>query len=192
MLSDRIKWDDKYDQMPELLEPRPPARMLAKHIRNTDDEKRALDVACGSGRHALFLAKKGYCVDAIDISEIAVETLEKRLSEEMCIHPEQADLDAFVPPKQSYDLIVMTNYLDRALIARLKPALKKNGFFFVETYMKDPANEKTQSNPDYLLEDEELKRIFAEGFDIIEYDTFWNESYERYKMRKQAILVRKV
>ena len=191
MVSDRIKWDNKYDQIPELLEPRPPARMLVKHIQNTEDEKRALDVACGSGRHAFFLAKKGYCVDAIDISEIAVRTLQKRLTPDRCIYPKQADLDDYAPPEGHYDLIVMTNYLDRALIARLVPSLKKSGLFFVETYMKDPDNEKKQSNPDYLLEENELKQIFSEGFDIIEYDTFWNESFERYKMRKQAILVQK-
>ncbi len=190
MLADRIKWDEKYAAVPELLDPRPPAAILARHIETTED-KEALDVACGSGRHALFLAQKGYCVDAIDISETAVETLKRRLTPDLCIRPMQADLDDYTPPTDRYDLIVMTNYLDRALIARLIPALKKGGLFFVETYMKDPDNEKKQSNPDYLLEENELKRIFSEGFDIIEYDTFWNESFERYKMRKQAILVRK-
>ena len=103
----------------------------------------------------------------------------------------EEDLETFVPKEKTYDLAVMANYLDRALIARTIPALKKDALFIVETYMEHPENEKKDSNPDFLLQPEELKKLFSKDFELLAYEEFWNESYELYRMRKQGIVVRK-
>jgi hypothetical protein len=57
--------------------------------------------------------------------------------------------------------------------------------------MAHPENEKKDSNPDLLLEADELKRLFADGFEIVAYEEFWNEPYELYRMRKQGIVAKK-
>ncbi|MGB5917628.1 MAG: tellurium resistance protein TehB, partial [Arcobacter sp.] len=86
----------------------------------------------------------------------------------------------------------MTNFLDRKLIPKLANALKKDGILFIETYMHDKINEKPPSNPDFLLQKDELKSFFDDQFEILDYDEFENEDYELYRMKKQSIEVKKL
>jgi len=186
---DREKWNRKYREKPALLEVRAPSAMLASHLHLVEGNC-ALDLACGSGRHTHFLAEKGFCVDAVDISSVALEQLAKTLDSNSVTLVE-ADLDSFTPQEERYDLAVMTNYLDRPLIARTAQNLKSGALFFLETYMAHPQNEKKDSNPDFLLKAGELKTFFGQTFSIIAYEEFWNEAYELYRMRKQSIIVQK-
>jgi len=182
-IKDREKWDKKYQQNPNLLQLRPPSKILKRYYHLTPS-KIALDLACGAGRNAIFLAQNGFFVDAIDISQIALNNIN---------HPNittiLADLDRFTPTKK-YDLIIKANYLDRELIKRAKDWLNINGIFIIETYLDDPNNEKKNSNPAFLLKPNELKEFFDDRFEILEYIEFWNESFEMYRMKKAAIAVR--
>lgn len=186
---DREKWNRKYTDMQDLLQKRPPSPIVERFYTEVSG-RQALDLACGAGRNTLFLAEKGFRVDAVDISEVALDALRERVSG-LDVRIIEADLESFVPEKDRYDLIVKTNYLDRALIERAKTGLVPGGIFVVETYMEDSANEKQDSNPDFLLRKGELQEIFAEGFEIMLYETFWNEGYEKYRMKKAAIAARK-
>lgn len=187
---DRLKWNRKYREKPKLLQPRPAAPMVEKWFSHAEGDY-ALDLACGSGKNSLFLAKEGFRIDAVDISEVALSHLEK-VSSSNHIRVIQTDLDTFTPVANRYDLIVMTNYLDRALIVRTIQALKAGGLFIVETYMEDERNEKKGSNPEFLLKKEELLTLFdTAAFTLLEYREFWNEPHELYRMRKEAICARK-
>ncbi len=186
---DKVKWDNKYGEMPTLLEKRPPSKTVSAFYADAPG-KRALDLACGGGRHTLFLSERGFSVDAVDISAVALEALRKKADAKKVTIIE-ADLDTYTPEKKRYDLIVNTNYLDRELIERTKNSLKPCGIFIVETYMEDDGNEKKNSNPDFLLKKGELIEIFSHEFDVLEYREFWNEPFEKYRMRKQAIAVQK-
>ncbi len=185
---DKIKWNKKYKENISLLEYREPSKRLKEAVKNTIGIK-ALDVACGIGKNSIYLAKMGFKVEAIDISEIALKELRKKNIEN--IFTKQIDLENFLPQKKSYDLIVKTNYLDRKLIPYLIKALKKNGILFIETYMEDKNNEKISSNPNFLLKKGELKTFFDKDIiKIIFYDEFDNGDYEQYRMKKQAICVK--
>ena len=186
---DRLKWNRKFNEMPDLLAPRAPS-MLVERYHNEAPGREALDLACGGGRHTLFLSEKGFHVDAVDISEVALAKLAPKVDPER-VRLIEADLDSYTPEKERYDLIVMTNFLDRALIERAKEALRPGGIMIVETYMEDPENEKRDANPDFLLRDGELKEIFSD-WEIVAYETFWNETYEKYRMKKQGIVARKI
>jgi SAM-dependent methyltransferase len=186
---DRIKWNRKYHENPALLEERPPSPLL-EHALSEAKGTKAIDLACGSGRHTLFLAKHGFDVDAVDISSVALSALEKRIGT-LSVTLIEEDLEHYTPQNERYDLAIMSNYLDRELIMRTATALKKDALFIVETYMKHPENEKKDSNPDFLLAPGELKELFANGFEILTYEAFWNEPYELYRMRKQGIVARK-
>ena len=186
---DRTKWNRKYQEKPALLEQRPPSPFVADFYHKAP-QKCAIDLACGNGRHTLFLASKGFCVDAVDISSVALSHLQSKLTPQMEVTPIETDLDTFTP-NRAYGLAVMTNFLDRALIKRTAEALAKGGLFVVETYMAHPDNEKSNSNPEFLLQPQELKSIFESGFDVLAYEEFWNEAHELYRMRKQAIVVEK-
>ncbi len=188
-IKDKEKWNKKFSTMPELLSPRPPAKFVEAY-HDSCEGKRALDLGCGGGRHTLFLSQKGFLVDAVDISSVALEKLAPKVDKEKVTLIE-ADLDTFTPQQAHYDLIVMTNFLDRDLIARSIEGLKDGGIFIIETYMDDEENEKKNSNPDFLLQEEELIQMFYNGFKRLDYDEFWNEDYEKFRMKKQAIAVQK-
>jgi len=187
-IEDKLKWDKKYQEKSSLLELREPSLFVKKYCLVAKG-KDALDLAAGVGRNALFLENRGFSVDAVDISSVALDVLKSR--SKGTINIIETDLDNFNSTK-SYDLIVKCNFLDRELIERSKEFLKSGGVFIVETYIEDKANEKPNSNPDFLLKKDELLKIFKDGFEVLEYKTFLNESYELYKMKKAAIAVRKM
>jgi len=187
--SDRKKWNRKYREKPALLESRPPSPMVAEYALQTKG-RNAVDLACGNGRNTIFLAANGFHIDAVDISSVALKDLQHRVKKlDVTLH--ESDLDSFIPKIDCYDLAVMTNYLDRALIIRMAEALKQNGLFIIETYMIHPENRKKDANPNFLLEKEELLTFFDDRFNLLEYREFWNETHEIYKMRKQGIAVQK-
>ena len=192
-LKDKEKWDAKYLKKSQLLKPREPSRNLKEYIEHCKGTK-ALDLACGSGRNTIFLAQCGFDVDALDIATIAIDALkieakEKKLSSK--IDAIEVDLDAYEIKRNRYDIIVMTNFLDRAILKSAIDALKKDGILFVETYMISDENEKKQSNLDNLLKNQELKEILDDSWQILHYDEFKNEDYEIYKMKKQVIVAKK-
>lgn len=187
-IEDQIKWDKKYQNTPKLLEDREAGAKLKEMIKFATG-KQALDVACGAGKNSIFLSKLGFEVDAMDISKVALDSLNSKNINNITTH--LVDLEVFQPKENHYDVIIKTNYLDRDLIPHLIQALKKDGILFLETYMHHEENEKPPSNPAFLLQTNELKTFFEKGFELLDYDEFFNEPHELYKMRKQSITVRK-
>lgn len=186
---DKIKWDKKYQETASLLRDREPSEKLKKIVEKTKGKK-ALDVASGSGRNSIYLAKNGFEVEALDISQIALDVLNSKAYKN--ISCKLVDLDEYEVPQNSYDLIVMTNFLDRNIIPKLLNALKTNGILFIETYMEDEENEKPHSNPDFLLKKGELKTFFDDAFELLDYDEFFNEENELFRMKKQFIAIKKI
>ncbi len=190
---DQEKWDRKYLENPRLREPRPPLRWLEDPRLSAPGL--ALDLACGTGRNAVALAQKGWKVDALDLSPVALQILTETAEAagvRESIRTGLIDLDGYEAPSERYDLILIANYLDRELIRRVASALKTGGVLIVETYMEHPENEKKDSNPDYLLQPGELPRLPGQGFETLLYEEFWNEGYEMYRMRKAALIARKI
>jgi len=186
-VQDKIKWDKKYIDTPKLLQKREPSSKLVKFVVDGKD-KTALDVACGNGRNSIYLAKLGFKVDAIDISRIALDNLNANKIKNITTH--LIDLEGF-STKTDYDVIIMTNYLDRLLIPKLLLSLKAGGTLIIETYMNHPSNTKPNSNPDFLLQKDELKKFVNNEYKIVEYQEFDNEPYELYRMKKQSIVIKK-
>ena len=191
-LKDKTKWDKKYQNKPQLLEFRDASAQLIDALKSIPRGE-ALDLACGTGRNSLYLAQNNFEVDALDIAQVALDTLTQdaqRLDVTHLIHSTLTDLDNYTPEKQ-YDLIVMCNFLDRSLLQKTKDSLRSGGFYFVETYMLDASNEKENSDKNNLLEKKELQKIFRD-FEIIYYNEFDNEKHELYSMKKQIILAKKI
>lgn len=189
-LDDKIKWERKYSTDEILLALRPHSKKLDYVLKHLNGNK-ILDIACGSGRNSIYLANNNYIVDAYDISKTALNKIDGYNIKNLSTY--EIDLDKFNPKNLDYDLILMTNFLDRELIKRISKAMKKNSLFFIETYMNHELNEKKQSNPNFLLEKDELKSMFEKSsFEILDYDEYENENFELFKMFKQSIIVRKI
>ena len=129
----------------------------------------ALDVAAGTGRHSLWLARAGFTVHAIDFSLPAMLKLASAAAaENLPVHPLVADLEVFPLPSARYDAILNICFLDRKLIATLKGALKIGGALLFETFLIDQAEIGHPRNPDFLLGHYELRALLG-GLEIVRY-----------------------
>ncbi len=136
-------------------------------IENADllPRGRALDVACGRGRHALLLASAGFDVHAIDRNPQAIGHLRDTANRlRLTITSGVVDLETDPPPALGtgeYDLILGFNYLHRPLMPALKSAVKPGGRIFYETFTTRQAERGHPTNPAFLLKDRELAELMA-------------------------------
>lgn len=121
----------------------------------------ALDVACGKGRNAIFLAARGFHVTAIDISPVGLaEGRRQAENDGLLIDWQQADLQTAELSPARYDLIVNINYLQRSLFGPVRSAVKIGGHVICETYLIDQQTIGHPKNPEYLLAPNELLTQF--------------------------------
>ena len=144
---------------------------------------RALDLACGGGRNALFLAKNAYDVDAVDRSAESIkEGRKSALHAEVRVNFIEADLKTFPLSVECYDLIINFNYLERALAPKMVSALKPGGGLLFETFTVDQRQFGPPGNDAYLLRKGELKEIFKD----LEALSFW-EGVVTEREKKKAV-----
>ncbi|HEX6389354.1 MAG TPA: class I SAM-dependent methyltransferase, partial [Solirubrobacteraceae bacterium] len=104
----RERWNERYAQPDRRWMPEAPSEWLVAHSGLLAGGGRALDVACGDGRNALCLAQLGYMVDAIDVSDVAIDALRRTTEERgltMTIVPRVVDLEREPLPAGPYDVI---------------------------------------------------------------------------------------
>ena len=122
---------------------------------------RALDIACGVGQNSLFLAQKGFLVDAVDFAKSAID----RIPPHPNIMPILSDMNDFSMGEGRYDLILCANYLERSLFEPIKRALKPGGIVIFETF----TYKKQGMNPRYLLGPNELLKAFLD-LEVLHYE----------------------
>jgi SAM-dependent methyltransferase len=117
-----------------------------------------LDVACGSGRHAVWLAAQGFSVTGVDRN---VEALQGLPASVEAVH---ADLEGapWPLPGRQFDALVVTNYLWRPLWPHLLAALAPGGVLIYETFALGQQRYGKPSRPDFLLQPGELLRVCAD------------------------------
>ena len=164
---ERRRWDQRYASG----EYRPrswPSPFLERWIPSFK-QGRALVVACGTGRNALYLAEHGFEVTGVDISEVAVQ----RASQEAGLRDLEvefvvSDLASFVPHQEPFDLITVIRYRNRNLWPRLVEAMAPDGWILAEHHMKTNADVAGPKSPDFRLDSGELLQAFA-GLRIVHY-----------------------
>jgi 2-polyprenyl-3-methyl-5-hydroxy-6-metoxy-1,4-benzoquinol methylase len=124
----------------------------------------ALDVACGRGRNALWLARQGFDTTAIDRDATTVAALEDRARREgLPLQALAMDLEArgATLGDAAYDVIVVVHYLHRPLFPALVSALRPGGVLVYETFTTAQAARGRPTNPAFLLAPGELPRLVA-------------------------------
>ena len=169
MKADQKRWDKKFGRKEFALgkEPNP---FLKKHIRLLPRGK-ALDIATGEGRNAVFLAQNGFDVDAVDISEKGLKKARKLAREKgVKINTFLVDLDQYHIAKERYDLIANFYFLKRRLIPRIRNGVKKGGIIVFETYLLEHRALATggPTQAKYFLKPNEPLRLFR-NFRILYY-----------------------
>jgi SAM-dependent methyltransferase len=131
---------------------------------------RVLDVACGRGRNALWLAQSGFVVRAIDRNAEAIAALGDQARQlSLDIATAVVDLETNPPPDLGhavYDAIVVFNYLHRPLFPSLRAAVKPGGVIVYQTFTTRQAELGHPRNPAFLLRDGELAELVA-PFEIL-------------------------
>jgi len=166
---DQKRWDERFKEKKFALGKKANA-FLRTHVGLLPKGK-ALDVATGEGRNAVFLAQHGFHVDAVDISGEGLKKVEKLVQEfEVKIHTVLADLNTYPIERERYDLIANFYFLNRSLIPKIRSGLKRGGMVIFETYLLEQRTLSTAGpkNPKYFLKSNELLSFFK-GFRILRY-----------------------
>jgi tellurite methyltransferase len=148
------RWNARYASG-EIAE-KPPESVVIEAVRHRN-AGRALDLGCGTGRHALYLAAQGWDVTAVDSSGVALDILSERAAEGLSVHPVLADLEAgeFRIEANSWDLIVDCCYLQRDLFPSIREGLRRGGLFVGIFPMSG-------INPAYLMRAGEGRELFGD------------------------------
>jgi SAM-dependent methyltransferase len=152
-------------------ETRDPARWLVDHASMLPARGDALDVACGSGRNALWLAARGLHTVAVDRNRSAIANLrDAALRLHLPLHAEVVDLEAEERPLpvSAFDLVLVVHYLHRPLFPALKAALRPGGVLVYETFTRAQALRGKPTNPAFLLEPGELRALVA-PLDVLDF-----------------------
>jgi SAM-dependent methyltransferase len=141
-----------------------PLAFIVEHLP-PGNGRRALDLACGSGRHSVLLAEHGWQVTAVDWSEAALELVHTR---DARIAAVCADLEAGAFPIQpnSWDLICVSLYMQRPLFAAIRNGLRAEGYLAAAFPMIDDRPGVKPMNPEYLMRPGELRSLFP-GFRVL-------------------------
>jgi len=169
---DREKWDAKYAGAQSA--PHEPSAVLTGLARNLPTGGRALDVAGGAGRNAIWLAQRGLDVTIADISSTGL-ALARRRAAAAGVNLETIEIDFEQETLQvkPFNLVVSVCYLWRSLFAELPRLLVPGGAVAVIQPTKRNLERNAKPPEPYLLQEGELPRL-AVGLEIVHYAEGWS------------------
>ncbi len=170
MSTDRERWDEKYGGALGRRREPPDAFVLRALQRLGDGRGRlAVDLAAGTGRHALELARAGWQVEAWDVSPVALSILRGRAAaEHLEIETRAVDLlDPMLVLETRFDLALVVDFLDRAFWRRLSELVRPGGFVIARTFTRAWPKDKPPAV--FRLEPSELESGIP-GFEAFAYE----------------------
>jgi SAM-dependent methyltransferase len=161
-------WNERYSLGEHIIkEPLP----LLVRVASELEPGRALDLACGAGRHAIFLAERGWRVTAVDASIVGIELAEAEASKRgVEVDWRVADLESgeFEIEKEAYDLVAVFYYLQRDLFPSIRAGVRAGGTVVAAIHTVDQSPDMRPQNPAFLLRPGELRAEFN-GWEILHY-----------------------
>jgi len=184
MIEDKQRWNVRHVEKPMRHEV---SDILKRYIKYSKVGN-ALDLACGTGRNTHFLDELEFKIDAIDLSDYALNQIKNSEN----ITKIETDLDFYNLKTDAYDLILNVNYLNRRLMMQMKDALKKDGLLIFETFIQAHTKpEQGSMNPNYLLKSNELLDVFRD-FEVIYYEEKDGINLRGEKNKTASLVARKV
>ncbi|MFG6466471.1 class I SAM-dependent methyltransferase [Roseateles sp. BYS87W] len=143
----------------------------------------ALDVACGGGRNLRWLAQAGWRVTGVDRDEAAIAPLAS------LARIVQADIESapWPLPGESFDLVLVCNYLWRPCLEAIRASVKPSGWLIWETFADGQQHIGRPRRPEFLLQRGELLRVFNDWHIVAYEDVFESGVNPRYVQRVAAV-----
>ena len=180
---DRTRWDAKYrERGPTSGEPDPFLLEAARLPPGLPTAGRALDVAGGAGRHALWLARRGLDVTVCDVSPVGLDLAAAAAAEAgLELSTRLLDLEEQplpTPPPSTaggWDLILCFHFLHRPLFAAIPAALSPGGLFLFCQPTRKNLERHPHPSARFLLEQGELARLVPPGLEVVHLEEGWSE-----------------
>jgi len=185
---DLAEWDERYRAEGDAANLSATATPLLVECASQLPPGRALDLACGTGRNALWLAERGWSVTAVDGSPAAIDALRSRAAQlGVTVKTRMADLEKkeFVIDPGSWDLIAMCYYFQRDLLEPCKLGVVPGACIVSIALLIEPGKE----NSPFRLQPGELRGYF-EGWEILhdrEGRDKWNHAVAEVIARRPEI-----
>ncbi|MBI2894314.1 MAG: methyltransferase domain-containing protein [Deltaproteobacteria bacterium] len=169
--ADRLRWEAHYrDKGPSTREP---SSFLVSLDEVLPRRGRALDVAGGAGRNAVWLARRGLAVTALDISETALAIARTDAARAGVVLSTLAiDLEVEPLPPGPWDLVLSFHYLQRGLFARFPEVLAPGGLLVYVQATRSNLERWERPSERFLLEDGELARLVT-GLEVLRLEEGW-------------------
>lgn len=163
-----------------------PSAWIGRHTPLIAPGGHVLDLACGGGRHAVWLAQQGYQVEAVDRDATALSAMTRIPG----IHLTAADLESGPWPYvgRRFDSIVVSRYLHRPLLPMLAESLAPGGVLIYETFMVGNEQYGKPSNPDFLLREDELMEAYTPRLTIVAFEQGFVETPKPAMMQRICAL----
>jgi SAM-dependent methyltransferase len=193
---DRVRWNDKHAKREPYSIVQPDAwlvealQVIETAPGMTESRRRALDVACGLGHNAIWLAQQGWQADGVDISANGLQLARQSAAvNEVHVGWMEADLDNWNPLDYEYDLAIVFRFLDRESVPRVvRTALRPGGWLVYETFSAAQCRRSDNhiGNPAFTLASGELPTLFPD-FDVVSYreDVLHDRTVERLLGQRQ-------
>ena len=152
-------WDERYRSGEHVDDA--PTPLVARTVKKLPPG-RALDLACGTGRNAIYLAERGWQVTAVDGSRAAIDMLRRRAEErKLVIEARAADLEAgeFAIAPAAYDLILDCYYLQRNLFPAMRAGVRVGGWIVAIVHIVE---ESAPHPSQHSMERGELRAVFSD------------------------------
>ena len=174
-MSKQESWNERYAAS-ELVWGAEPNRFVAEELGGRQPAGRALDLACGEGRNAIWLARRGWRVTAVDYSDVAIERARSlAAAQEVEVEWVRADVTAYEADPQAFELVLIA-YLQvpeaarRTVLARAAAALAPAGELFMVGHARRNLAEGVGGprNPEVLWEPDEISgELRAAGLCVV-------------------------
>ncbi len=147
-----------------------------------------LDLACGKGRNAIYLAKKGYQVLAVDNDKEKLSCFNFSNITKLVKNVE--DKKSWPLNKLKFDIVLVVNFLNRNIFPQIVDSVKNNGYLIYETFSEGHEKLGIPKNKNFILKPYELIKL-CDKLKLISHETIWNQTSEK-KYIKQFILCKNV
>jgi SAM-dependent methyltransferase len=166
---DRERWNERYREKGGT----PPSPFVTGLDALLPRRGRALDVAGGAGRHALWLARRGLAVTLTDVSDLALSRAAAvARAEGLALETLEVDLEAAPLPAGPFDVVLCTYFLHRPLFAAFPAVLSPGGLLVFAHATRTNLERNPRPGPAHLLDDGELPTLLR-GLEVVRYEEGW-------------------